>query len=305
MTFPLRLTAMMLLPTVLLAGCSTHPLPEDFSRKTTVDIVKKMRCEIAEGINRIPAASEVELEGTMIGFDFVLKMTEDNDATAGKISLLDPLSRGQFTLDVTGSAEKTRHNERRFRMVDNMLKLRQEPGCSAEDQRANFIYPIAGKVGLDEVVSTYWRLKDISKFDAYSDEGKRAFIDKLLFTTTLSAGLSPNIKIDSGVGSLHVTNASLNGSVVRKDEHQVTIAVVQYVEKTVVTQRPPKSRPPTDRSGGPSASSAQEDAQPRGKRTTVRTSDPGAAARDVNRALDRESIRDDLRDYGPFLRGLD
>jgi hypothetical protein len=296
---------MALLPTALLAGCSTHPLPQDFSRKTTVDIVKKMRCEISDGINRLSAASEVELEGTMIGFDFVLKMTEDNDATAGKISLLDPLSRGQFTLDITGSAEKTRHNERRFRMVDNMLKLRQESGCSAEDQRANFIYPIAGKVGLDEIVSTYWRLKDISKFDAYSDEGKKAFIDKLLFTTTLSAGLSPNIKIDSGAASLHLTNASINGSVVRKDEHQVTIAVVQYVEQTVVTQRPPKSGQQTDRSGGPGAS-AQERPQSRGERTTVRASDPAAAARAVNRALDQESIRDDLRDYGPFFRrGLD
>ena len=32
-----------------LAGCSMHPLPDDVSRVSTVDIVERIRCEAQEG----------------------------------------------------------------------------------------------------------------------------------------------------------------------------------------------------------------------------------------------------------------
>lgn len=284
-TFSLAALTSLLLVTT---GCSTHPLPEDFSRKYTVDIVKKLRCEISEGVKALSVTSTAELKGTMIGFDFVFKMTENNNATAGKISLLDPFSRGQFTMDITGSAQKERHNERRFRMVDDMLTLRDEEGCSEADQRSNFIYPIAGHVGLHEVVGTYWKLKNVSDFDAYANEGKRAFIDKLLFTTILSAGISPNIKIESGPAKLHIANASFNGNLTRKDEHQVTVAVVQYVQETVKPGEKGRSK-----SWIPNGSEEP---------SRVVVPNPAAAAKAVNNALDDEAIRDNFRDYGfPFF----
>lgn len=280
------------------AGCSTHPLPEDVSRKSTVDIVKRMRCEIREAVNKLSSADNVELEGTVVGFDFVLKMTEENKATAGKLSFADPLARGKFTLDLTGSAEKERFNERRFRVVDNMYKLSLEENCSEQEQRANFVYPITGRIGLDELVFTYWKLKDVTSFKPYEDDDQRAFIDKLLFTTTLSAGLSPTIQIDSPAGGFELTNASVAGNVVRKDEHQVTVAIVQYVE-TIVVEVPGKPKPKKPKggpSGSPAADSGPELAPVRKTRRII--VDPSAATRAVNRALNRESVRDDFRDYG-------
>ncbi len=36
----------------LLIGCSIHPLPDDVSRKTTYDIVEKIRCEAKAAVEQ-------------------------------------------------------------------------------------------------------------------------------------------------------------------------------------------------------------------------------------------------------------
>lgn len=36
--------------TIVISGCATHPLPQDISRKTTIEIVNKIRCEALAGI---------------------------------------------------------------------------------------------------------------------------------------------------------------------------------------------------------------------------------------------------------------
>lgn len=42
-----------------------------------------MRCEIAEGIRKIDHPTIAELNSAMVGFDFTLTMTENDDASSG------------------------------------------------------------------------------------------------------------------------------------------------------------------------------------------------------------------------------
>ena len=83
-----------------------HPLPEDVSRKSTFDIVKKLRCEAREGVLQ-SAMSIKALENTYIGFDFDLTMTENNNANSGLLEFINPYVGGKFTLTVKGERIKS------------------------------------------------------------------------------------------------------------------------------------------------------------------------------------------------------
>jgi hypothetical protein len=65
-----------------LAACSAHPLPEDFSRKSTFAIVQQIRCEARAGLIEAKL-SPADLANTYIGLDFTFDITETNKATSG------------------------------------------------------------------------------------------------------------------------------------------------------------------------------------------------------------------------------
>src|SRR6476620_1817296 len=86
-----------------LLGCSIHPLPQDVSSVSTVDIVKKIRCEAKEGFEAAleKAASQGALSTkhvekiasvTTIGFDFRFVMAEDNKAAVTDLTFERPSS---------------------------------------------------------------------------------------------------------------------------------------------------------------------------------------------------------------------
>src|SRR5215470_14962341 len=77
-----------------LAGCSMHPLPENFPlnfpRASTFDVVQKVRCEAKAGLDRFNNSRHQDhvrqiIEATSIGYDFSFVMTENNDATGGDL----------------------------------------------------------------------------------------------------------------------------------------------------------------------------------------------------------------------------
>jgi hypothetical protein len=227
-TFSLAALASLLLVTT---GCSTHPLPEDFSRRGTKDLVQYLRCELASGvagIRGIENISQSDLEKTAVGVDLKLNMTEVNNAAGGKIGLSDPISGGKFLLDFEGSAEKSRSNERTVRIIDTFKALKQiskDEKCNREAQSANFVYPIAGSIGVDEIVNTYWDIKGLTTYDPDTSSEGAAFSDKLIFNTKLSTGVSPSITVSSGSAELRLTNLGLDIDVSRQDVHQITITL--------------------------------------------------------------------------------
>lgn len=273
MSFFVRLSAVTL--ATMTAACATHPLPEDFSRKTTRDIVQRILCEVSTGLEDLSGVSDAQLRTTSIGLDFELEMIEENDATAGKIGLTNPISGGKVLIDLNASAEKTRENKRRFRIVDTMYNLRLRNDCSDDYQRVNFVYPITGHVGLAEVLDTYWALRNQYPV-ALIEKTQQAFVETLTYTTTFTGGISPNITLNAGATSLHVSNFSIDGKLLRTDNHILTLAIL------------PEQQSPPSKSA---------------RRTTGR---PALMFAPVNKgiddALDAEILRRDLRDSGRNIR---
>ena len=80
-----------------LFGCSTHPLPQDVARVSTVDIVRRIRCEAKEGLEEAlqraaehgalrKAHVEKIVKLTTIGYEFTFMMSEDNRVAATELS---------------------------------------------------------------------------------------------------------------------------------------------------------------------------------------------------------------------------
>jgi hypothetical protein len=240
-----------------LAGCSMHPLPDNsplnFPRASTFDIVHKVRCEAQEGLKRFKNSRHPEhvaqiINATSIGYDFKFVMIENNDATKGKLEFMgkaaNPASKRSLDIDVTGHAMKDRTNTRTFRIVEDLADVARAD-CSPEALRANLVYPIVGRLRVDDVVYTYIRLELISDLDPNDPEfvttpdvnvgvvgddtkGKRGvFSEHLKFRTQLTASAMPTLTLSAVAGRFRVTNATVTDTVMRDDTHDVIIAFAQ------------------------------------------------------------------------------
>ena len=218
----------------------------------------------------------------MVGYDFTLTMKEFEQCDIGQAGLRQPVQRRKVHPRSDGQRRKDWENERSFRVIDTLAKLKQEARnntCSNEEQRANFIYPIAGTIGLGEVVRTYWRVKGLSTFDPSKD---KAFTDKIIFKTVLSAGITPSITVSSSVGDFKLTNFTVDGEVIREDNHQVTVSIASA--KPQGTKDAPRGLRSLDEADSFTDSGSGAD----------------AAAKKVIDELDRQLYRDNLRDFSPF-----
>jgi hypothetical protein len=224
--------------TALLGGCAIHPLPGDFSRTSTYEIVEKIRCEAA-GALREAKLDQDFLMKAYIGLDFDFNITETNNAgtllAPGSLTFTD-LSNDS-TVSVSGAAERQRTAQRKFRIVETLDKL-STADCSPQTVRANWLHPITGSIGMHEVVRSYVGLEKLTTFakhDSPSDQFgdtvsalPMVFSDVLRFQTTLSAGVKPELRLSApGIGSFHLTGASIFGSAVRADDHKLTVVLAR------------------------------------------------------------------------------
>jgi hypothetical protein len=247
---------------VALSACSVHPLPEDVSRTSTVDIVKSIRCEALAGLESLRpeelARAAPIIKATMIGYDFLFDMKEKNDAHgAGPTpnnSFLTFKKEKKLTLDVTGNAVLERNNLRRFIVIEPLADLTKDENrarCSDRTTRANWVYPITGRIGLDEVVRTYLKLEMLTELDMWVERIPTArsrfanvvFADDLTFTTKFSAGAETTLVLDAVVGRLKLTNASIVTNASRDDVHSVIVALTRKkidVEERKIGKLDPK-----------------------------------------------------------------
>jgi hypothetical protein len=178
---------------VVLAACSIHPLPEDFSRSATFDIVQKIRCEAREAIVEIaltnagrgridaflgePAgeakAARIEraralllpdLQRAAIGYSFKFAITENNNGSGAALFEV-PFSNGSFSLGLNVGEDKRRKSERSFDLVEDFAQVLGDPSlhCGPSGGK-DWKYPITGEIGLKEVIKTYVRLADLRIF---------------------------------------------------------------------------------------------------------------------------------------------
>jgi hypothetical protein len=239
---------------VALPGCSTHPLPQDVSGVSTVQIVRNIRCEARDGLeaalrkaaaqgpSQLKQVEKIALV-TTIGYDFKFVMAEDSKAAVSDLTFKRASSTpgDGFTLTLlanlngfqAGPDNHSRQNTRTFRVVDHLADLAKARCGRRKGNEPNLIYPITGSVGMAEVVQTYIELEVFTDLapEAKTTVGDKAenitFSDRLDFTTTLDAGATATWKFETAAGSLRLTNASLSGSAHREDTHSVTVALAR------------------------------------------------------------------------------
>lgn len=253
-----------------LGACSIHPIPKDVTGYGTATIVRKIRCEARDAIRDVvlqilhrggrheeiqeitdetplrqasftpwEQARIKELESIGIVYDFSLT-GDETDSLTFNASILEPLKNGMATYAPALGNTTERSNLRAFTVSDSFLTLlelgkNKSNHCyfgPAGPSGPNFEYPIAGRIGLDEMVQTFVRLamsgdltaEDPSTAFTLTPSGAPTLVDTLMFTTTVNAGLEPSISLTPATG-VQLTSASLDGTVKRVDTHQVVIGM--------------------------------------------------------------------------------
>lgn len=170
-----------------------------------------------------------------VAYTFDLTMSEDNNLGASA-NFLGPWA-AKFTLGLMGDANRTRENERTFTITDKVSFLLRELNTPKPQRYCdghialgpNYIYPIAGRIGVDNTVYTFFQL---SFFDGLAANkanpgagGAPAVADKLTFMTMVDFIANPKVVFAPAAKGFQVTDASATGTLRRKDAHQVTVGL--------------------------------------------------------------------------------
>jgi hypothetical protein len=263
-----------LLSAVALAGCSIHPVQRDVTGIKTVDIVDRIRCETRVAIqdkaiqllrglqdqassdladyldtNRgvfltfdprtLPPGRQREFYyryiRTGVAYDFTFDITEDNRA----IAAVDPvklITNGTVGIGLNGTSAFNRNNSRHFVMSDTFENLLRNPKLPCEGGRspANYAYPIAGSIGMFELLDTF---VDLNEDKQLTDTGNsRVFADTLTFLTTLTGSVSPHIELSPVGNRWGLSNTSVLAGASRIDKHMLIIGLSMDPVKSVVRQ---------------------------------------------------------------------
>jgi hypothetical protein len=231
-----------------LAGCAAHPIPRDVTALSTVEIVRRIRCEAKEGLDaalahaasqgaRKKRHAEKIVKSTSIGFEFNFAIDEHNIASITSVDLEREFSKSTFNLELSdvgvnsrhGPGSATRSNVRFFRIVDDLTELKAARcGQRTRGTRPNFVYPVAGNIGMAEVVRTYIELETLSDLKQANEKLAQKqvfFTDALEFTTSFSAGAEIDVSVNTGVGTLSLKRATATAS--RSDVHSVKVILAR------------------------------------------------------------------------------
>jgi len=172
-----------------------------------------------------------------IAYSFDLTMTEANNLTTS-VDLLGPW-RNKFSLGITGDANRSRSNERTFTVTDtfqfllaNLNAKKDKKGayyCDDQIVGPNYVYPIAGEIGVYKSVKTFFELNVFGGLSADKakpgQDGPPTMADNLKFTTTVDLSGTPKVLFTPIGAGFQFADASLTGMAQRMDVHQVTIGL--------------------------------------------------------------------------------
>jgi hypothetical protein len=229
----------------MLLGCSAVPIQDDVTRKGTFQIVQQIRCEARRAVEQwADEHPGRNLPNAAIAYEFTFQITEGNSAMASATGLVPFLHPGMFQLVGAAGINDTRETTRNFRTVDTFSDLMNihPRWCGGGELARDFIYPISGDIGMQEVVRTFIMLSRIDDPFAPApsapgtsgtaptgtSSGTDVFTlaDTLMFTTTLMAGLNPSLTLSPISRQFRLTSASAGLEAGRTDVHTVVVALV-------------------------------------------------------------------------------
>jgi hypothetical protein len=207
-------------------GCSIHPLPDDVTRSATHAIVQQVRCEAQAAV--LEFGGRLGNAGIAYDFEFDIK---EHDNGSGDFTLTHPFSSGIFSLTGSAGTDKTRQAVRNFKLSDSFDELRKAD-CKQATLEKNWIYPLAGSVGIYETVATFTRMQKIE----HPGHGEVfTFSDNLTFTTTFDGSVSAKLTLNPVSNRFRVTGANATVGTSRTDIHKVLVTLSAGPE-TVVTR---------------------------------------------------------------------
>jgi hypothetical protein len=189
---------------------------------------------------------------TGIAYNFQLQMLE-TDNTDPTTDLLTFNGKNQFSSPVSGNADRMRQNTRTFTVTDTFdFLLRDIPDDPDPEHRnnycagfivgPNYIYPVAGKIGIDRMIGDFVNLTlfgglagpptSATNPTTANPKGPPTMVDQLQFTTTVSLSGTPKVVFAPVKTFL---DASLGLKVARQDTHTVTIGLA-IADKTSLDQ---------------------------------------------------------------------
>lgn len=228
----------------ILASCSIHPLIDDVTRTTTYDIVEKIRCEAQRAVRDHGRGLT---SNATIAYEFTFDILEANNASGNATWSIPFLSGGDFSITANAGSDRTRHAIRNFKIVDTFDDLRAAK-CNPAELEKNWTYPIAGDIGIYEVIETFTKLSaaehPVEAKDVFS------FHDTLTFTTDIGGGVTPTLILKPVTNRFRVTHATADLKTNRKDIHTVVLALVAQPPPVTVARRGRAIRPHNARSAG-------------------------------------------------------
>jgi hypothetical protein len=167
-----------------------------------------------------------------IAYNFDLTMTEQNDLGTN-LNFLGPW-KNPLTLNVAGNFDRQRTNQRTFTVSDTfeflLAKLnRKENGkgyCDDQIVQANYIYPIAGRIGVDKTIKTFFELQLLGGLSvAPGEKGPPTLVDDLKFTTLIDGSGMPKVVFAPIGAAFQIADASVTGLARRTDVHEVSVSL--------------------------------------------------------------------------------
>jgi hypothetical protein len=202
------------------------------------DSISEFRPEIFKGPSYDKVRSVAKLfYDAGIAYGFELTMTENDDVTAAGLTFIRPVLRPVLNLGLSGSATRKRSNLRTFTVTDTFSYLltqlntdvRGHRYCDGQIVQENYIYPIAGRIGIDRMINDF---VELTLFASLSEKGAKpgakgapTMSDQLTFTTGLTGSANPSVLFTPVGSAFQLTNAGLTLGAGRMDMHQVTVAL--------------------------------------------------------------------------------
>lgn len=164
-----------------------------------------------------------------IAYDFTLDGTVIVNL-GGSTTGTDTFSRGSRTFPLTARVDRSRQNIQNFRQLDtfgDLLRNMRDDYCPDphRNKPINYIYPIAGNIGIADQLQTFVSLYGLSNLGPgrENEKGPPIFTSRVIFTTEIEGTVKPVVTIAPVLGET-TWGGDYGFTANRKDQHEVIIA---------------------------------------------------------------------------------
>jgi len=222
-----------------LMAAAGYRIPQDLALKYQNDpeAVSTFHYDVFKGPEYAAIRSVAKLfYDTGIAYNFDLTMTENNDLSAG-LTFNNRFVNPVVTLGIGAGAKRRRSNYRSFTVTDTFsylltklnVEVQGQHYCDGHVVQANYVYPIAGRIGIDRMVHDFIELTLFASLREphakAGSAGAPTMADELSFTTALSGSVTPTAVFTPVSNAFQLTNATLTAGADRTDLHKVAVGL--------------------------------------------------------------------------------